>query len=473
MTHLIETDLCVIGAGSGGLSVAAGAAQMGARVVIVERGAMGGDCLNTGCVPSKALIAAAHAAHAVRTSARFGVNGHEPLIDFLKVRGHVRDVIAGIALHDSVERFEKLGVTVIGAAARFTDRQEVHAGNARVRARRFVVATGSSPFVPPIQGLDVTPHLTNQTIFELGERPDHLIVLGGGPIGVEMAQAHRRLGAAVTVMENGTILPKDDPDAVDVVRARLLAEGAALHEGGKVVRTHKHGNGVAVTADLKGREIEVAGSYLLVAAGRRANVGGLGLEDAGVAYTAKGIMVDARLRTSNKRVFAIGDVAGGLQFTHMAAHHAGIVIRNVLFRWPAKADSKAAPWVTYTDPELAHVGLTAAAVEAKGHKASVTVFSLADIDRARTERETNGLTKIVVGAREDPGCDHRGAKCGRADPTLGSCHRPEHLHRRHGERYRPAPDAQRDLRARGRRPLRPEAVLTLHRRIVELLQHVG
>lgn len=395
----IEADICIIGAGSGGLSVAAGAAQMGARVVLVERGRMGGDCLNTGCVPSKSLIAAAHAAHAVRTSGRFGVNGHEPDISFLKVRDHVREVIAGIAPHDSVERFEGLGVQVLQAEARFTSPREVEAEAVRIRARRFVVATGSSPFVPPISGLDVTPHLTNETVFDLTERPDHLIVLGGGPIGIEMAQAHRRLGAAVTVLEHGRILPKDDADAVEVVRGRLLAEGVALREGAKVVRTERRGNGVAVTAEVEGAQVQVAGSHLLVAAGRRANVAGLSLDEAGIEHTDKGITVDARLRTTNKRVFAIGDVAGGLQFTHMAAHHAGIVIRNALFRWPAKADTKAVPWVTYTDPELAHVGLNAAAAEAEGHKASVAMFSFAEIDRARAERETEGFAKIVLGAR--------------------------------------------------------------------------
>jgi pyruvate/2-oxoglutarate dehydrogenase complex dihydrolipoamide dehydrogenase (E3) component len=221
--------------------------------VLIERAEMGGDCLNVGCVPSKSLIAAAHAAHAVRTGARFGVNGHEPDIDFLKVRGHVRDVIAGIAPHDGVERFEGLGVTVIRDHARFTSRDEVKAGDARVRARRFVVATGSRPLLPPVAGLSETPHLTNETIFDLGERPGHLVVLGGGSVGVELAQAHRRLGAAVTVLENGSILSKDDSEAVQVVRSRLLHEGISLREGAKVLRTTRRGDGVAVTAEIDGR----------------------------------------------------------------------------------------------------------------------------------------------------------------------------------------------------------------------------
>jgi pyruvate/2-oxoglutarate dehydrogenase complex dihydrolipoamide dehydrogenase (E3) component len=360
---------------------------------------MGGDCLNTGCVPSKSLIAAAHVAHAVRTGSRFGINGNEPEVDFLKVREHVREVIAGIAPHDSVERFESLGVTVLKEQARFVGPDEVEAGSRRVRARRYIVATGSSPAVPTVPGLSETPYFTNETIFDLGERPAHLIVLGGGPVGVELAQAFRRLGAAVTLLQHGCILPKDDLDAVDVVRVRLTSEGIALREGAKVIRSERSGEAVTVTAEIDGRKVEVEGSHLLVAAGRRANVDGLGLDKAGIEHTAKGIKVDARLRTTNKRVFAIGDVVGGPQFTHVAAHHADIVIRNVLFRWPAKVETRAVPWVTYTDPELAQVGLSAANAERAGHSISVARFSFAEIDRARTERETDGFAKIVVGVR--------------------------------------------------------------------------
>lgn len=399
MSDAIETDLCVIGAGSGGLSVAAGAAQMGARVVLVERGKMGGDCLNSGCVPSKSLIAAAHAAHVIRSADRFGVLGQEPEVDFRRVREHVRDVIAAIAPHDSVERFQSLGVMVIQDQARFTSPGEIEAGGHRVRARRFVVATGSAPAVPSIPGLAETPYLTNESIFDLDERPSHLVVIGGGPIGIELAQAHRRLGAAVTVLEHATILPKDDPEAVEIVRARLLAEGVALREGSKVSGAARRDDGVSVMAEIDGREVEVEGSHLLVAAGRRATFDGLGLDEAGVEHTEKGIKVDDRLRTTNKRIFAIGDVTGGLQFTHAAGHHAGIVIRNALFRWPAKATAKAVPWVTYTDPELAQVGLSAAAAEAGGHTYTISRFPFAEIDRARAERETGGFAKIVLGRR--------------------------------------------------------------------------
>lgn len=396
MSKIEHFDLAIIGAGSGGLSVAAGAAQMGAKVVLIEKHAMGGDCLNTGCVPSKALIAAAEAAHTVRTSGRFGVNGHEPAIDFARVNAHVKDVIAAIAPHDSVERFEGLGVTVIQAAARFTGPKTIVAGDRHIKARRIVVATGSSAFVPPIPGLADVPYLTNESIFDLTEAPGHLIIVGGGPIGIEMAQAHRRLGARVTVLDASKIMPKDDQEAVAVVRARLVEEGVAIREMVKVLGAERDGNGVKVTIEEAGLLHEVQGTHLLIAAGRRANVSGLDLEKAGIAYTAKGIAVDERLRSTNKRVFAIGDVAGGYQFTHMAGYHAGIVIRNALFNLPAKTDYRAVPWVTYTDPELAHVGQGEA--EARKHDATVRTvkWSFEENDRAQAERATEGFIKIVA-----------------------------------------------------------------------------
>ncbi len=398
--EILRPDICVIGGGSGGLSVAAGAAQMGANVVLVEKAKMGGDCLNTGCVPSKALLAASHRAQTVRDGARFGVNGHEPEIDFLKVHDHVHGVIGAIAPHDSVERFEGLGVKVVQAAARFTGPREIVAGEVTIQAKRFVIATGSSPAVPPIPGIDEVPFLTNETVFELTERPEHLIVIGGGPIGAEMAQAHRGLGSQVTMLEAFSIMPKDDPDAVEVVRKRLLRDGIAIHEGVKVQRVERRGNGVAAVIETKtGVEETILGSHLLVAAGRRPNVKSLGLEAAGIEASPKGIEVDARLRTTNKRVFAIGDVAGGYQFTHMAGYHAGIVIRNALFKLPAKVKYHAVPWVTYTDPELAHVGLNEAAARDRDGEAKAITWPFADNDRARAEGETEGFIKVVVGKK--------------------------------------------------------------------------
>jgi pyruvate/2-oxoglutarate dehydrogenase complex dihydrolipoamide dehydrogenase (E3) component len=399
MAELVATDLCVIGAGSGGLTVAAGAVQMGARVVLIEQGRMGGDCLNYGCVPSKSLIAAGRVAHTIRNAGRFGVNGHEPRIDFLRVHNHVKGVIAAIAPHDSQERFERLGVNVIRARARFVGPQEVEAGGRRIHARRIVVATGSSPAVPSIPGLAEAPHLTNETVFELTERPEHLIVIGGGPIGCELAQAHRRLGAGVTVLELFRILPKDDPDAVRIVREQLRAEGIDLREGVQVKGVAPEGNGIAVTLEHAGSEQRITGSHVLIAAGRRANVDGLGLEAAGIEYSEKGIMVDARLRTSNKRVYAIGDVVGGLQFTHIAGHHAGVVLKNILFKLPAKVEKRAVPWVTYTDPELAHVGLTEALAKERRIDVQAVRWSFEENDRAQTERDTDGFAKVLVDRR--------------------------------------------------------------------------
>lgn len=396
MRPTLAPDLCVIGAGSAGLSVAAGAARMGASVVLVERGLMGGDCLNHGCVPSKSLLAAAALAQARREGGAFGVAPVTPEVDFAAVRAHVRGVIAGIAPHDGVERFEGLGVTVLRAEARFTGHAELAAAGTTVRARRFVVATGSRPAVPDLPGLAALPYLTNETVFELDELPRRLLVLGGGPVGCELAQAFRRLGGEVALATRGGILPRDDPELAAVVRARLLAEGVELHERAEVRRAAA---GPALALAAGGAERELAGSHLLVAAGRRPQVDGLGLEAAGVAVDARGVKVDARLRTTNARVFAIGDVTGGPRFTHAAGHQAGVVIRNALFRWPARADRAAMPRVTYTDPELAAVGLSQPEAEARGAAHEVVRWPFAEVDRARAERRTEGLVKLVLGRR--------------------------------------------------------------------------
>lgn len=380
---VIKADVCVIGAGSGGLSVAAGAAQLGAKTVLIERGTMGGDCLNTGCVPSKSLLSAAKHFHAMSDGGKFGLSAHETSVDFGKVHDHVHGVIADIAPLDSVERFEGLGVTVIKAQAKFVDPKTVEAGATRIEARRFVIATGSRAALPPIPGLAETPHLTNETIFELTVLPEHLIIIGGGPIGMEMAQAFRRLGSKVTLLEGARVLAKDDPELTQVVVDQVKADGVDIREGVSITSVEQSGNGIRVA--LGGESVE--GSDLLVAAGRTPNVEDLGLDAAGVTFERGGIQVDGRLRTSNRKIFAIGDVAGGLQFTHVAGYHAGIVIRNALFRIPAKADVSAVPWVTYTDPELAHVGLTEAAARLRfGARVKVLKWPLADNDRARAEQ---------------------------------------------------------------------------------------
>lgn len=392
----LQPDLCVIGAGSAGLSVAAGASQMGAQTVLIEKGKMGGDCLNYGCVPSKALLAAGKAATAWREAAGFGVAADAPEVDFAAVHRHVQEVIAAIAPNDSVERYTGLGVEVIQAAARFEDAHTLVADGVRIRPKRFVVATGSRPMVPPIPGLEAVPYLTNETVFALTERPEHLIVVGGGPIGCELGQAFRRLGAQVSLVEMGGILPKDDPELVALVRQRLRDEGVALHEQAKVAAVEPAGNGVAVRLEAEGAERRLEGSHLLLAAGRQPTVEGLNLEAAGVGYSRKGIETDARLRTSNRCVYAAGDVAGGPQFTHMAGHHASVIVKNALFRLPAKVETKAVPWVTYTEPELAHVGLTEAMARAAGHAVNILRWDLHENDRAQTERATEGVCKAVV-----------------------------------------------------------------------------
>ncbi|RAH99407.1 dihydrolipoamide dehydrogenase [Acuticoccus sediminis] len=387
-------DIAVIGAGSAGLTVAAAAATFGQSVVLIERGKMGGDCLNYGCVPSKALIAAARHAHAARAGAGLGVHA-APSVDYGAVHRHVHDVIDGIAPHDSVERFEGLGVTVIQASARFTGPDVLEAGGRTIRARRFVVATGSSPVVPPIEGLAECDPLTNETLFDLTALPARLAIIGGGPIGCEMAQAIHRLGAAVTVVEGATILSKEDPEAADVVRRAMTAEGVNLIEGATVARCTRSGDektlhlsdGRAVTAEA-----------ILVAVGRRPNLD-LGLDAAGVAATAKGITVDRRMRTSNKRIYAIGDVTGGLQFTHVAGHQASLAVKSIVFRMPVTYDPALMPRCTYTSPELAQVGLTEAEARAADPKAEAWVAPLSGNDRARADAATEGFVKLVLSGR--------------------------------------------------------------------------
>jgi pyruvate/2-oxoglutarate dehydrogenase complex dihydrolipoamide dehydrogenase (E3) component len=395
----LTPDLCVIGAGSGGLSVAAIAASFGVTAVLVERGRMGGDCLNVGCVPSKALIAAADCAHAMRTADRFGIGAVEPAVTMAAVRDHVRGVIAAIAPNDSVERFSALGVRVIAAEARFIDPRTVVAGPHRIRARRFVLATGSEPAAPPIPGLDGTPFLTNETVFDLAETPRHLLIVGGGPIGVELAQAHRRLGAAVTIVEAERVLSRDDPEMAAVVERALLADGVQLRAGASIRRAENRDGRIALHLD--GETVE--GSHLLVAAGRRPVVKGLGLDEACIRHDKSGIVVDKGLRTTNRRVYAIGDCAGGeagpYKFTHVSNDHAGLVIRSALFQLPVRVRPELIPRVTYTDPELAAVGLGEQEARARYRAIRILRWPVAENDRAQAERRTEGHAKAIVTAR--------------------------------------------------------------------------
>ncbi len=393
MSPLLTPDVCVVGAGSAGLVVAAGAAQLGLDVVLIERDRMGGDCLNFGCVPSKALIAAARAAQAQRSGDAFGIAPVEPSVDFPRVMDHVARVIAAIAPNDSVARFEGLGVRVLKEEARFTGRKELQAGDWRIRSKRIVLATGSRPSAPPIPGLAEAPYLTNETIFANRTLPSHLVIVGGGPIGLEMAQAHRRLGAKVTVLEAATFLSKDDPELAAVVVRHLREEGVDLREHAKIARIE------GTCAILAGGE-RIEGSHLLVAAGRTANVERLDLDKAGVTYSKRGIAVDASLRTSNRGVWAIGDCNGLYAFTHMAGYEASLFIRGALFRAPARLDAAIVPWTTYTDPELAQVGLSEQqAREKHGEAIRVLRWKMSENDRAQTERTTDGLVKAITDRR--------------------------------------------------------------------------
>ena len=391
---MIHSDICVIGAGSAGLSVASGAAQLGLNVVLIEKDKMGGDCLNTGCVPSKSLLTAAKAAKSMQKADAFGIRteSNNSITDYNAVKNHIRTVIDRIAPHDSQERFEGLGVQVIRNSATFIDSKTLKAGDKFIRARHFVIATGSSALIPPIKGLEAIRYHTNESIFTLEALPEHLLIIGGGPIGIEMAQAHKRLGANVSLFDKGFILPKDDPEAVAILREALLNDGIMLYENTAIDSLTTEGESIRLNHST-GHAI---GSHLLVAAGRKANVKGLGLDAANIAYDTHGIKTDEGLRSlSNRRIWALGDVAAGPQFTHVASYHASLFIRRALFRLPAKQDYSALPWVTYTDPELAQVGITEPMAQTKGLPYRSKTWRFADNNRALAERNTKGFVKIL------------------------------------------------------------------------------
>jgi pyruvate/2-oxoglutarate dehydrogenase complex dihydrolipoamide dehydrogenase (E3) component len=394
---LRKADFCVIGAGSGGLSFAAGAVQMGASVILVERGKMGGDCLNYGCVPSKALLAAAKFAHEFKRSEDFGWAIESATVDFKRVHQHVHKVMAAIAPHDSVDRFERLGVNIILGKGAFQDKETLETPRHIIKAKRFIIASGSSPFVPPVEGLHDIPYYTNETIFDLQKLPEHLVVIGGGPIGIEMAQAFSRLGSEVTVLEAFNALPKDDPEFTVPLLEVLHKEGIVLKEKVKISNVTSKGKKIEIAfVDSDEKSLTLSASHLLVAAGRRPNVQDMNLEAAGIEFSPKGIKINRRLQTSNPRIYAIGDCTGGYQFTHVAGYHAGLVLRNSIFRLRAKVQTAAIPWVTYTDPELAHVGATEAQLLEKKIRHQVLSYSFDGNDRAQTDRKTTGKIKVLV-----------------------------------------------------------------------------
>lgn len=396
----IYCDFCVIGAGSGGLSFAAGAVQMGASVVLLEADKMGGDCLNYGCVPSKAIIAASKIGYKAKKSDEFGWFIDIAKLDYKKVHNHIHDVIKEIAPHDSVERFEKLGVTVIKEAGRFTSPKRVETKSHIVKAKRYIIATGSKAFIPPIKGLDSAPYLTNETIFELKTLPKHLVIIGGGPIGIEMAQAYRRLGSEVTILEAFTALPKDDQELTSRLKDILVKERISINERVNIVSVEKYRTGVKITyKNINEVKHVITASHLLVSAGRRPNVKSLGLDSAKIGYTDRGINVNKKLKTTNHRVFAIGDITGGYQFTHVAGYHAGLAIRNGIFGLGLQVSTKAIPWVTYTDPELAHVGYTEKDLQDRNIKYQMHKLDFTENDRAIAEKRTEGMIKLLVSPR--------------------------------------------------------------------------
>ncbi len=396
-------DIAVIGAGSGGLVVAAGAAAFGARVALFEKHQMGGDCLNTGCVPSKALLHSARVAAEMRRAARAGIEPVDPRIDSKTVFDAVRAVQAKIAPNDSKERFTSLGVDVfLGSAAKFTGRGVVTNGETTLRARHVVLATGSRAAAPPVEGLSEAGFLTNETIFDLDRIPARLAVIGGGPIGCELGQAFARLGSKVTIVEMaGRILFREDADLGAVLEASLVADGVSVMTGASIrrVRSSKKGKSLEIETAAGTKTIEV--DEILVAAGRRPNVEGLGLEEAGVEATPKGIRVDERLRATVPGVWAVGDVAGSYQFTHAANWMARVVLRNILFPGSAKVDWSTTPWCVFTDPEVARVGISEEEAQAKGIEIDVYRHPFSELDRAICERSTEGFAKAIVARGTD------------------------------------------------------------------------
>ncbi|WP_312798444.1 dihydrolipoyl dehydrogenase family protein [Tianweitania sp.] len=397
MSKLLKPDLCVIGAGSGGLTVAAAARAYGVSVVLIEQNKMGGARLNYGCVPSKALIAAARQVHDIRHANRFGIRASAPDVDFKAVHKHIRGVIDTLAPNDSEQHLLQSGAQVIHAPARFFGKDMIEAGGYTIKARRFVVASGSSPRVPPIPGLDKIDFLTNETIFERKDLPAKLVVLGGGSVGVAMAQAYQRLGSKVTLLELGRILYKQDLDVADAVVSALKSEGVDVRQNTSVTRVEKGDEGIRLHLESAGKVSVLDGSHLLVAAGRIPNISELGLNAAGIAYSPDGITVDEGLRSvTNSRVYAVGDVAGG-HSTHAANYHGGLVLRPILFRLSAEVRREVVPHVIYTDPEIASVGMNEAEARGRGIEHRVLRWNMADNDRAQIEHETTGFIKVLAG----------------------------------------------------------------------------
>jgi pyruvate/2-oxoglutarate dehydrogenase complex dihydrolipoamide dehydrogenase (E3) component len=405
MAELLTPDLCIIGAGPGGLAVAEAARRYDASVVLVERDRMGGDSVNAGSIPSKAFIAAARHAHGLRNAAAFGIEPMEVKADYAGVQAHVQQAIDAIAREDSVERFEALGVRIVAGTAKFIDPRTIRVEDTTIRARRFVLATGSQPRLPDIPGLTGVPYLTSDTVFALKERPSHLVIIGGGPLGIELAQAHRRLGAAVTVIEAKTPLAGSDPELVEIALRRMQEEGVVIRSATNVVSLAQNvaGQGVDITLSQGEAQEVISASHLLIATGRSPSVEALQLEKGHIKRNPldkSALALRSGLRTSNRRVYAVGDAAGGTRFSDATAQEADALVLNALFGVPLNYDRHRIPQVTYCDPEIAQVGLTEPeAKERLRDRYKVVRISFAENRRARAERQSFGLAKLVT----DPG----------------------------------------------------------------------
>jgi pyruvate/2-oxoglutarate dehydrogenase complex dihydrolipoamide dehydrogenase (E3) component len=401
-----DFDIGVIGGGAAGLTVTAGAAQAGAKTLLVEKEKeLGGDCLHYGCVPSKTLIKTAHVFHLMKNSKEFGLPGVElPPVDYREVAKRIQSVISTIQEHDSEERFCKLGAKVEFGRATFVDEHSIRLNGATLSAKNWVLATGSSPGIPPIDGLDRTPYITNKEIWSLDHLPKSLIILGAGPIAMEMAQAFNRLGSKVTVVQRSNqILSTEDKDMADTVMEVLQSEGVTFYLGSAVLGVRDLGNEREVTIKNGANTTsKIRGEKILVAMGREANVTGLGLEDLGIDFTGKGIQVDNRLRTKQKHIYAAGDVTGQYQFTHAAGYEGGVVFTNAIFHLPRKVDYTFLPWCTYTDPELASIGMNEKAAEAAGIEYAVWTEEFKGNDRSLAEGERVGKIKMILDGKEKP-----------------------------------------------------------------------
>lgn len=398
-TQSLDADICVIGAGAGGIALASAAAAFGQRVILIEKHKMGGDDLNYGGVPANALIAAGRRAQAMRTASVFGVGAAEPLIDHAAVSQSIADVVARIAPNVSVERLAGLGIRVISAAARFIDRSTVAAGEYRISARRFVIATGSTPAIPKIPGLDDAPFFTTETIFDNKAPIPHLLVIGAGATGLELAQAYLRLGSRVTVVSEGQVLAEEDPELAAILLTELAEEGIAFREGTRIRRVSGTVGTIVVDFESNGDTESLEASAVLIAGGRKANVADLNLPAAGVKLDGNVVRVNGGLRTTNKRIFAIGDAAGGARYAHTAGEHANAVLRHILFRLPTRPKTAVAPHVIFTEPSLARVGLSEREAQAKHGHVDVLRWPYHENDRAQIERKTEGHIKVVTTKR--------------------------------------------------------------------------